>query len=898
MFIKRTVFSLIALAIGFALVAGDASAGRRVRVFGSTPTKEETAKAKKEKTGEEKPFDEVIKDKVVIEGLFTFYKDTTDNSLLMAIKPDQFGPLFLCGITRSQAEGAFFDASAMGDGFPFYFKRVGKQVMVLEKNLRFRADSSTTFSGVVRAGVSDHLLASGKIASQPQDSTGIVLVKADDFFITDVENVGYYLGQQGKTGLSFDRGNCYFERVKSFPQNSELDVRIHYKTNKPIYSETMQNPYSLFHLYHYSLSALPKTDYVPRIGDDRIGHFMTIYEDYTNLDTETPYVRYINRWELKKKDPSAALSEPVEPIVFWIENTTPEEYREDVKEGIEFWNPAFEKIGIKNAVVAKQMPDTADWDPADARYNVVRWMLVPGEAYAVGPSRANPFTGQIYDADVRFSSDWIRYMYNQVDGYIEPVSFDGSRLNQDSSRRLFPTNPARTVGDDFGAESAQAAAFGAAYLTGVYDDLQGKDSVMKTYVHTYLREIIAHEVGHTLGFRHNFKASTVYTLDQVNDPTWTATHSTTGTIMDYMPPNIAGPDKTQGDFFAPCPGPYDDWLVEYAYSDFGAKTPEEELPYLKKIASKAGDPYLAYGTDEDALGWSSESVDPYCNMHDEGSDPLGYALHCVALSRELWQNGVKRFDKPGNRYEDIYRSFQWGWRAYNELALIASKYVGGISRANHHIGDANGKLPFEVLPASEQRRAVQALKDYLFAPEAFDLPADLLNRLLPERLPDFDWSAGNTPVDFPLHQRVLGYQMIALNRIYSPDVIGRLLNNEQRVPKGQESYTMYDMFTDMRRAIWSEMTKPENTNSFRRQLQLAHLSVIGNIYLSDPSRYPADARTLAANDLTTIAEGAKRAVAAAGLDEMSRAHYREVLRQIEATQSASREYGRAISAQE
>ncbi len=896
MLLRRLSVLLLAGVMLMAFVS-NAEAGRRVRIFGDQNKSEEGAIKKKDsKKGTEKSFEELIKDRVAIEGLFTFYHDTIDNSYLLSIKPEQIGPIFLLGLTRSAAEGAFFDNGSMSTTFPFYFKRVGKNIMLMEKNLRFRANDESPLKRALERAVSDHLHATCKIESQPDDSTGAVLVKPESIFLTDISNIGYFMNRTLKTGLSFDKTNSYFELVKSFPENTEIDVRLHYKTNRPVSAPTMQYPYSMFHVYHFSLSTLPETDYMPRFADDRIGHFQTIYQDYTNLDEESPYVRFVQRWNLKKKDPSSALSEPVEPIVFWVENTVPEEYRQACVEAIEFWNPAFEKIGFKNALVAKQMPDTADWDPADARYNVIRWMIIPGGSYAVGPSRANPFTGQIYDADIRFSSDWVRYMYNRMEYYIDPVTFDGYMPNMPNYEEF--GNDIDSPYDyrmcNYGAEAAHEAAFAAAYINAVSNDLEDKDEAMKKYVHTYIREVLAHEVGHTLGLRHNFKASSVYTLDQINDPSFTAEHGTTCSIMDYAPPNIAGPGKKQGDYYSSIPGPYDDWMIEYAYSEFDAATPEDELPMLAEIMSKASRPELVYGTDEDAFGWSTRSVDPYCNLHDAGNDPLGFALHRINLTRELWYNSLDKFEKPGERYQKVFNAFRHGWRAYSELAMIATKYVGGLTRNNLHVGDAPGKAPFEVIPASDQRRAIQALRDHLFAADEFDLPDGLLNKLQPERFPDFSFSVYNRQVDYPLHQRVLAFQTMALGRLYGPAVIGRLLNNVERFADGEDKYTMFDMFTEVRRAIWSEIVAPENVNSFRRQLQLAHLNRIIGIYLSLPSQYPADARTLAANDLDILGAAAKRAAGMSSLDEMSRAHYKEVVRQIDAAKNASHYYGSSV----
>ncbi|MFH2049804.1 MAG: zinc-dependent metalloprotease, partial [bacterium] len=630
---KLTALFLFTLCFLFA-TASDADAGRRVRIFGHDSNSNDTPVSKSSKESE-KSFDELIKNRVKIEGLFDFYQDTTDNSMLMSIKPSQYNTIFLCGETRSGAEGAFFDNGSMGRSFPFYFKRIGKDIMMLEKNLRIRADSTASMSKALERSITDHLFASTPVKSKSQDSTEAILIDPADLFIRDAQNLGYFMSQ-AKMGMSFDSKNSYFDKIKSFPENSEIDVKLHYKTSIPFNGETMQNPYSMFHTFHYSLSSIPETDYVPRLADDRVGHFLTIYEDYSTLDEESPYVRFINRWNLKKKNPEARISEPVEPIVYWVENTVPAEYRDAVAEGIEFWNMSFEKIGFRNAIVAKQMPDTADWDPADVRYNTVRWIIVPGGGYAVGPSRANPFTGQIYDADVRVVADFIRYMYTNMEYFIEPLAMSDGDPEQ--NHVMIDINQPREILCNYASESAKEAAFGLTYLLGSVGDFVDKDSLTKEYVHSYLVELIAHEVGHTLGFRHNFKASTIYSLEQLQDRKFTIENSMGGTVMDYNPPNIAATGKKQGEFYPSVPGPYDDWVIEYAYSDFGAKTPEEELPQLKTIADKAADPLLVYGTDEDAFGSSPKGIDPLCFLFDQVNDPIAYCHHKVNLTRELWTN--------------------------------------------------------------------------------------------------------------------------------------------------------------------------------------------------------------------------------------------------------------------
>ncbi|MCK4857166.1 MAG: zinc-dependent metalloprotease, partial [candidate division Zixibacteria bacterium] len=684
---RRTLLFLLTLLVASSLLADGAFAKRYWHKKGATKKKsEETKPADKKK---EKPFAEVIKDYEKIVGLFDFYVDSTENKVYMAIKPDQFDKLYLANITRSAGDGTYFDAGAQAGSFPFMLKRVGKQIQFLVVNLLFRVDSTSTLLSALQRSISHSLFGSTKIASKP-DSTGTILIDPAGILVTDLPNVGHYLGTKAKTGLSFDKDNSYFGTIKSFPENSEIDVKLHYKTNKPFSSVTTGSPYSMFLTYHYSLSTIPETDYRPRLADDRIGYFMTQYQDYTDLTMETPYVRFINRWNLKKKDPSAAVSEPVEPIVYWVENTVPEEFREAVAQGIEWWQPAFEKAGFKNAIIARQMPDSVDWDPADVRYNVVRWVVRPGVAYAVGPSRANPFTGEIYDADIRIMADFIRHMYNYAERYVEPLA---AGLTPESENWWLPEDnfdypagqwqPLCTHGMEMARHAAEALA-----LAGARAGLMDKPELTKKFVHQYIVELVCHEVGHTLGLRHNFKASTIYTREQRCDPAFTARHSVHGSCMEYAPANIAPEGFEQADFFMTIPGPYDFWAIEYGYKPVEATDFWQERDELEQIASRGGsDPYLIYATDEDCFGNSPRAIDPYTALWDLGADPFEYWTDRIDMSRELWAKVESQFEKPGANYKKLRNVFRYGWGGFISGGTHMARFLGGIEHNRNHVGD-------------------------------------------------------------------------------------------------------------------------------------------------------------------------------------------------------------------
>ncbi|MBD3168672.1 MAG: DUF5117 domain-containing protein [candidate division Zixibacteria bacterium] len=847
--------------------------------------KKENDKAKASKS-KDKPFAEVIKDYEKVGGFFTFYIDREEGKTYMAITPEQMDRMFLCSLTRSAGDGSYYDSGADQGEFVFSFHRVGKNIQMLEMNLLFRADTSAALHPAVQRGVTNSIYGVAKIESAPDSSTGAVLVDASGLLIQDIPNAGYYLGTSRKLGYSFDSNNSFFGEIKSFPENSEIDVHLHYKTKKPNSSATMASPYSMFLVYHYSITGIPETDYMPRIADDRVGYFVTVFQDYSNLDPESPYVRYINRWNLKKANPELPVSKPVEPIVFWIGNTVPEEYRPYVRDGLLYWNKAFRRAGFQDAIEVKQMPDDAEWDPADVRYNVIQWIVYPGKSYAVGPSHANPFTGEIYDADIRVCADFIRWMFIYGEEFVEPVSdgfmdFDGDETLEELM------NPDYC---NYEYERAKDAASAVAYLQ-TRDDIEDKSYIIQEYVRQYVVDLVAHEVGHTLGLRHNFKASTMLSSAQMHDTTITRYRGMVGSTMDYNPANLALPGETQGDFYNLTPGPYDYWAIEYGYTAIDAASPEDELPRLRQIAGRSSEPDLTYGTDDDAFGNSVKSIDPDCNQFDLGKDPIEYYQRRILLSKRLWEKMEREFNEPGTRYNKLRNVFARGFSAFSSGANIVSKYIGGMYTHRDHIGTPKGKLPFEPVPAAKQREAMEFLKVHIFAPEAFSFRPDLLNKLQPEKMVDFEGTSWKIKrLDYPVHDVVLRIQTRAMDRLFNPLTLQRMVDMPLHYGSATDVFSMTEMFTSLRRAIWTpEVITNQNINSFRRNLQRAHLDRVIDLATGKVKGAPEDARTLARVDLDVLEGAIAGALRNPGLNTITKGHLQESLARIKAAMDAGME---------
>jgi len=621
-----------------------------------------------------------------------------------------------------------------------------------------------------------------------------------------------------------------------------------------------------------------------------VGHFFTQIEDYDSDRSFESSRRYIHRWRLEKQDPSAPLSPPKQPIVYWMENTVPVEYRDAIREGVLLWNKAFERIGFKDTIQVKQQPDNADWDPADVRYSTLRWFTgYPDPGFAEGPSRVNPLTGEIYDADIRFDAGMTRFVRREANEYVTPVGMPW--MEEPERPFLAPWHNGPSEFCDLARGAVKDAEFAFDLLTARGMNPEGPEA--DKFVHDFLVEIAAHEVGHTLGLRHNFRASTIHTLEQAQDASLTEKEGLSGSVMDYIPTNISPHGEKQGQYHQTTLGPYDYWAIEYPYKPIAASTPDEELPELKKIASRAAEPQLAYDTDEDAgIGGGPFDMDPVVNRFDFGSDPLKYYALRVKLADEIRGNMEQKLEKPGEGYQVLRRSFNEALRQEGYSLYLASKYIGGVYHYRSHVGDPGNRLPFDPVSAAKQKEALDLLREHLFSPKAFQFSPQLLNKLASPRHSDFtDFLAMRTRFDEPIHDMVLSLQNQVLDRVFHPIVLSRILDSEVKVAQPAEAFSLGQLFGGIQDSIWAETKAPADTlniSSYRRSLQRAHVRKMVGMVLRD-SGVPEDAQTLARQGLINLRSQLQSALGKPGvkMSVETRAHLSESVARIDETLKAN-----------
>jgi len=797
-----------------------------------------------------------IADKVIsskkIEGLFTLYQDSTNGSLMMMIRNDQIDKEYIhfAHSLNGVVDAGHFKGAYRGSKI-FSIRKYFNKIQFVAENTQFYFDPKNPLSNASEANISRAILASLEIQAEDKELNEY-LINIDDVFLSEslhqikrspFPDPNATPGQTRFSLGSFNKEKSSYASINNYPQNTDVLVEYVYDNPAPLNygSGGVTDARAVSIKLQHSLIAVPENDYETRFDDPRIGYFMTQVTDMTST-SPTPYRDLIHRWNLKKKNPQEAISDPVEPIVWWIENTTPHEFRDAIKEGVLGWNIAFETAGFSNAMIVKQQPEDAKWDAGDIRFNVLRWTSSPNPPFGgYGPSFVNPKTGQILGADIML--EWV-YFTNRVK-YEE--------LYRQS------TTPLMCSAGEF---IQQGNLFGSTAIEIYNGSIQQKNDL----IHESLVRLTQHEVGHTLGLNHNFKSSRLHKLEDIHDKELTSKVGLTGSVMEYPAINVSLDPEQQGEFYGTVPGPYDLWAIEFGYS------PQLYDPdKMKALLSRSAEPELAFANDADDMRSPGKGIDPHAMIYDLTSDAIGYSEIRIKLIRNLQKEILQKYSKNEQSHHQLQDIYNILIREQRHALNTVSRFVGGVHVDRAFVGQKNASLPLTATPYEEQKRAMKILSKYAFSPTAFTPNEDVLNYLQKQRR---GFSFYGSSEDPKIHEQILELQKGLLDQLLHHNMLRRLNNSALY---GNE-YSVLEMVTDLTKAIIEE-DLTNDVNTFRRNLQIEYVNRLINLMKSKgDTGYDHLSKTAAYDNLMQIRKNISRRY---GYSAETRAHRNYIAHQID-----------------
>jgi len=784
--------------------------------------------AKKSKNGIKKYSEVVTSDAKTDKGLFDIH--AINDKVLYEIPFDKL-EADLLWVTRiaqlpTGLGGGYVNAGTKTNEQVVHWTRFKNKILLKVKSYSNVASDEKAISNSVRVNNYEPTLYAFDIKAFNNDSTSVV-IDVTDLFKTDVPGISGLPARMRKQYKvkRLDPKRSFIHSAKSFPENIEVKQDFTFSAAEPLSQSRTE---SISMQINQSMILLPEVPMQPRIFDPRVGFFTISQIDFGSDALKADEKTYIRRWRLEPKDPAAyargELVEPIKPIVYYLDPGTPENLKSYIKQGIEDWQKPFESAGFKNAIIAKDAPsieEDPEFSPEDIRYSVVRY-VASTTRNATGPSVSDPRSGEIIESD-------IIWYHNHLRSYRNRYLLETGAANP-HARSL--NTPREKIGE-------------------------------------MMRMVIAHEVGHALGFPHNMAASYAYPVEKLRDGAFTQEMGLAASIMDYTRYNYVAQPGDENIRFVRQMGPYDHYVTNWGYRVIpNAISPESEVNTLSKwILDTKGDPKYKFGRQ-------SSRFDPQSQTECLGDDPILASTYGIKNLKIVTKNLPAWTSDQTNNYRDLEE-------LYGELLGVYSRYIGHVAT---NIGGVfeNIKTPKQegVVYTHLNKEAQKASMKWLHA-NVFKTPKWLID---PAILQNIDHAG--------YFDKLRGVQGRYVNSLLSFDRLGRLIDAET---VNTNYYSALEMLRDLRNGIWAETSRGSNVDLYRRNLQRVYLDRMGYLLTNNGPGFRRSSSAfegtltynVSASDVRPLVRGELKALrfklqSARGVNTITRYHYNDAVARIDA----------------